>query len=83
MSGLQWNLQPGIYWFAVWTSANATLRAIPIGNLFALSVVMSGTAVVTHYYITLTGGLPDPAPTSGLISTNAAYPAIGVLYTLL
>lgn len=83
VSGLEWNLQPGIYWFAVWTSANPTLRAIPIGNLFALSVVISGTAVVNHYYFTSTGGLPNPAPTSGFISTNAAYPAIGVLYTLL
>lgn len=83
VSGLQWDLQPGIYWFAVWTSANATLRAIALGNLFALSAVMSGTAVVTHYYFTPTGGLPDPAPTSGFIAANTAYPAIGVLYTLL
>lgn len=82
-SGLAWDLQPGLYWFAVWTSAGPTLRAIALNNLFALSVVMSSTGVNTSYTTTITGGLPDPAPTSGYTAVAAAYPAIGVLYTLL
>lgn len=82
--GLAWDLQPGIYWLAVWTSASPTLRAVPVGNLHPISTnVMSNFASVNHYTVSLTGGLPAIAPTSGYNASNSAFPVVGVLYTLL
>lgn len=84
-TGLAWNLQPGIYWLAVWTSAGPGLRAVPVGNLHPISTDIAGNnASVNHYTVSgLTGGLPTTAPTSGYTASNAAFPAVGVLYTVL
>lgn len=84
-SGLAWDLQPGIYWLAVWTSANPVLRAVPVGNLHPISTNISSNVPSANHYVvsSLTGGLPATAPTSGYIASTAPFPAVGVLYTML
>lgn len=83
-TGLAWDLQPGIYWLAVWTSASPTLQAVPPANLHPISTNIAGNNTsVNHYAVSLIGGLPTTAPTSGYTSSATAFPAVGVLYTVL
>lgn len=84
VSGLNWTLDPGIYWIALWTSGTPTLRAVAIGNMFHLSVNIAGNNASNSGAIAtgLTAGLPDPAP-SAYTASNTAQFAIGVQYDIL
>jgi len=80
-TSLSWELTPGIYWLAIWTSSTPTLRVVPVGNLAPISTNIAGNnASVTSYAFSSTTGLPASAP-STFTPQNTAFPAIGILYT--
>lgn len=69
--------QGGVYWFALFTSGTATLRAVALAAGKSLALANLGTAN-TLYWTTSNTSLPDTAPTSGYTAGSTAIPAIGL-----
>lgn len=69
--------QSGVYWFALFTSGTATLRAVALAAGKSLALADLGTAN-TLYWTTSNTSLPNTAPTSGYARGSTAIPAIGL-----
>jgi hypothetical protein len=74
-------LQPGVYWVALVSTANPTLRAIALAATYSLALPSLGANNTVSWY-TSGSVLPTAAPTSGYTALNgSAVPAVGLLYS--